>query len=208
VVHEGDGGNRATKWMRELELLRADYAEDPTNARTVMYLARGFHDLGIFVEAVHWYQLRLSMGGWDEELWDTRFRLGVTLLASGRTAEGCGQLWEAWGERPWRAEPLGALAEHYRNNGRWELVWQACELARRRCGALPLPDGATVPEHRDRLFVFTDVYEWRIAYEQSIAAWYVGEHQAGKELLDYVLARQDLPADMRTAAENNRRYYE
>jgi glycosyltransferase involved in cell wall biosynthesis len=208
VLHRGDGGNRPTKWLRELELLRADHAEQPENARTVMYLARGFDDLGLAAEAAHWYRKRLAMGGWDEELFLARWRLGATLIAVGDAAAGCGELWRSWGERPWRAEPLGTLAEHYRTTSQWRLAWEACELAHRRCGAQPLPDGVAPVEHGDRLFVHTDVCEWRIAYEQSIVAWYVDEREQGRKLLDYVIARPDLPADIRVAAENNRRYYE
>jgi hypothetical protein len=208
VRHHADGGNRGTKWMRELELLRADYADNPADPRTVLYLARGFDDLGLAAEAARWYRTRLSLGGWDEELWQARWRLGAMVLAFGETATGCGELWRSWGERPWRAEPLATLAEHYRKGEQWALVWEVCEIARRQCGVLPLLDGAHKPAHNDRLFVHTDVYAWRIAYEQSIAAWYVGEHETGRRLIEYLLARTDLPADIRASAEDNRRYYQ
>ena len=39
--------------------------------------------------------------------------------------------------RPWRAEPLVTLAEHYRLVGQWQLAWQACLLMFRHTGALP-----------------------------------------------------------------------
>jgi hypothetical protein len=207
VVHHGDGGNRPTKWLRELDLLRADFADNPDNPRTVLYLARGFEDMGLAAEAARWYRMRLALGGWEEEMWQARWRLGAMLLATADVAEGCGELWRAWGERPWRAEPLATLAEHYRVTKQWPLTWQACELARRECGALPTPERGSPVEQRDRLFVDITVYEWRVAYEQSIAAWYVGEREQGKVLLDYVLARNDLPAGIRKSAEDNLQYY-
>lgn len=59
-----------------------------------------------------WYRRRLELGGWDEELFYARFRRGACLLRAGQPDEACGALWRAWGERPWRAEPLAELAEH------------------------------------------------------------------------------------------------
>ncbi|HVY10300.1 MAG TPA: glycosyltransferase [Mycobacteriales bacterium] len=207
VHHMADGGMRATKWEREIELLEADFADDPTSARTAFYIARSYDDAKRYQEAIDWYTRRLALDGWDQEDWYAAWRLGVMLLAADEPDEGCGVLWSAWNRRPWRAEPLVTLAEHYRLTSQWMLSWEACDLAFRRCGALPNPAPVEVHGRGDRLFVHVDVYEWRIAYEQSIAAYYAGEQARGRELTDYLLARTDLPENIRASVEDNAKFY-
>ncbi|HVX22464.1 MAG TPA: glycosyltransferase [Acidimicrobiales bacterium] len=225
VVHHGDGGNRGTKLQRELGLLQADHRDDPANPRTVFYLARTYEDAGEPARAATWYRKRLDLAGWDEETWYARWRLGVCLLASGRTDEGCGVLWSAWGSRPWRAEPLWSLAEHYRLGAQWHLAFEACHLARRHCGVGAATGGGTAgggddaedsaaggpaPERYggDRLFVHTDVYDWRMAYEESICTYYVGDRERGGALVAELLGRGDLPPAIVASLEGNRRFYD
>ena len=113
---------------------------------------------------------------------------------------------ERLGARPWRAEPLWSLAEHYRLTAEWALSFEACDLARRHCGV-----GAPEPGNGfggDRLLVHLDVYQWRIAYEQSISAYYVGERDLGCSLVAELLARTDLPPGIVANLEENRRFYD
>jgi Glycosyl transferase family 2 len=204
VEHHADGGSRGDKFEREVTLLLEDWGERPDEPRTAFYLGRSYDDIGNSGQAMVWYRRRLAMGGWEEETFYTRLRLGACLVLAGHASEGCGELWRAWGERPWRAEPLVALAEHYRGQNLWELAWQASELAFKHAGAEP--DGhPTGPV--DALFVDASVLQWRVAYEASIAAWYVGEFERGRRLVSYLLGRADLPEDVRRAVEGNQRFY-
>lgn len=205
VEHHADGGNRSTKFSRELALLKADHRDDPADPRTLFYLARTYEDGGHHREAARWYRRRVGTAGWEEETWYALWRLGVCVLATGALDEGCGILWRAWNRRPWRAEPLWTLAEHHRLQGEWTLGFEAVELARRRCGVGQA--GATPAGGGDRLFVHLDVYEWRLAYEQSISAYYVGERDLGLRLVEQLLARADLPAVFRENLEQNLRFY-
>jgi hypothetical protein len=206
VVHHADGGNRSDKLDRERQLLEQDFAERPNHSRTVFYLARTHDDMSHAGQAAEFYRRRLQIGGWDEESWYARWRLGVCQLATGSDELGCGTLWHAWDERPWRAEPLSTLASHYRQQQMWRLCWEVCELANRYTGVRPVGKGPN-PESKDRLFIHTDAYTWRIAYEQSICAYYVGETSRGNSLCRYLLSRKDLPAAERESVTANQRFY-
>jgi hypothetical protein len=207
VEHHFDGGNRATKLDRELGLLLADDRESPNNSRTVFYLARTYEDMGEHARAATWYRKRTTLGDWEEECWYSLWRLGVCLVASGKTDEGCGVLLRSWGERPWRAEPLATLAEHFRTTRQWRLGFEMCELARRHCAIDANPPGDGFGG--DRLFVFTDIYEWRIDYEQSICAFYLPEaREFGSSLVDRLLARTDIPPVFYESVVNNRKVYD
>jgi glycosyltransferase involved in cell wall biosynthesis len=206
VEHHADGGNRATKFERELGLLRQDWDDQPGDPRTAFNLARTQEGLGRIDDAIHWYRQRLDLGGWAEESFFARLSLGSCLLRSGHADEGCGALWRAWGERPWRAEPLVALAGHYRDSGAWELAFEAASLAFDHCGARP--DGPPTGRAPDVLFVDRAATEWQAAYEASISAWYVGEHDRGRELNAYLLERADVAAEIRAAVEANLTFFE
>jgi glycosyltransferase involved in cell wall biosynthesis len=205
VEHHADGGNREAKFRRDIELLTKDWDERPGDERTAFYMARTFDDLGDDPQAIMWYRRRTEMGGWDEERFYSRYRLGVCLLRLGASDEGCGSLWRAWGERPWRAEPLVALAHHYRAANAWPLAWEACEVAFEHCGAKP--DVRRRSISTDSLFVDSEATEWAIAYEASIAAWYVGQCRRGKELVDYLLAGPVLPAAIKESVTRNANFY-
>jgi glycosyltransferase involved in cell wall biosynthesis len=208
VEHHADGGNRSDKAERELALLEADWADGYAPDRTAFYLARVLEDSGRIPEAVDWYRRRIGIGGWEEETWYASWRLGHCLLAAGSSAEGCGILWDTWAARPARAEPLWTLAEHYRLQGRWEASWQACSAAIRRCSVEPFRSVGGPPfGDGDRLFVHTDVYRWRMAYEASVAAWWVEERPLGRRCSDYLLEVEDLPAAIRENVQANRTFY-
>jgi hypothetical protein len=98
------------------------------------------------------------------------------------------------------------LAEHYRKTSQWRLCLEACRLARDHCaiGADPPGDGFG----GDRLFVHLDVYQWRIAYEESIASFYGGDYQGGIARIDELLARTDLPPNIAQSVADNRMFYE
>jgi glycosyltransferase involved in cell wall biosynthesis len=204
VRHFADGGSRGDKFERDIRLLEADLRDNPDDPRTVFYLARTHEDCGRLAEAAEWYRRRIGLGGWDEEIWYARWRLGVCLLNSGRRSEAIGILFDAWGERPWRAEPLWTLAEHYRVNGKWNQCWEIGNIARRHTAARP--DGSAGARSSDRLFVHSDVYEWRMAYERSIAAYYVGDHPTGRRLCEYLRTRR-LPPAVRESVDANMAYF-
>jgi glycosyltransferase involved in cell wall biosynthesis len=209
VEHHGDGGNRADKFARELGLLEADWDDQVDPARTAFYVARTYEDMGQLAPAATWYRRRIALGGWAEETWYARWRLGCCLLATGRAEEGCGVLWSAWSDRPWRAEPLCSLAEHYRLASQWEAAWQACAASFRRCHLEPWRSpGDPPPANGDTLFVHADVYEWRLAYETSIAAWYAGEHRRGRQACDYLVSHPSLPDELRSNVIANEAFYE
>lgn len=110
VTHHCDGSRRPDKLHDDLVLLTAAFAADPTDERTVFYLAQTHRDLANVQEAVSLYRLRTQMGGWDEEVFYARYQLGCLLAANVSFAQGAEELLKAWRERPSRIEPLRALA--------------------------------------------------------------------------------------------------
>jgi tetratricopeptide (TPR) repeat protein len=203
VVHHTDGGTRGEKFPRDLALLQQEWKDEP-NSRTAFYLGRTFQDLGQLAQAVEWYRRRIAMGGWDEEIFYSRYCLGVCLLDMNCPEEAAGHLWRAWGMKHWRAEPLVTLAQHYRITEQWRLAEEVMQLAFRWCRAQPSSEAAI----KEGLFIDSTAIEWRCAYEQSISSWYTGNRERGRMLMDYLLLRgDDIPEPFLSSVASNRAFY-
>lgn len=98
------------KLEEDVRALAEEHARNPLDARTVFYLAQSYHDLDRIPEAIHYYRLRSEMGGWGEEVYYARHRLGCLLCETVSYLEGAKWLLKAWEGRPSRAEALRALA--------------------------------------------------------------------------------------------------
>jgi glycosyltransferase involved in cell wall biosynthesis len=95
--------------QRDLDKILPLLDENPLDARSVFNLAKTLDGLGRKEEAKEAFRTRVEMEGWDEEKWYARYRLG-RLTAVDDFDAGAQLLLDAWRERPWRIEPLRALA--------------------------------------------------------------------------------------------------
>ncbi|MEE6180045.1 glycosyltransferase, partial [Mycobacterium sp. 050134] len=154
------------KYARDRDLLLAEVERNPEDSRSVFYLAQSYFDLGDFVNARKWYERRVEMGGWDEEIYYSMLRL----------AESMAQLdwpWlvvqdaylKAWEFRPTRAEALHDIARRYREDQRY----LPGHLFAQRAAQIPFPE-------QDLLFVGAEVYAWRAIDEQAVCAFWIGKH--------------------------------
>lgn len=109
IVHGGPGAS-VEKLERDRELLTEAFRENPGDTRTVFYLARTHDDLDEWKPAITFYRLRARMGGWQEEVYYSRYRLGCLLCKHVSFAQGADELMGAWRDRPGRIEALRALA--------------------------------------------------------------------------------------------------
>lgn len=103
VRHHHDGASRPEKFQRDRELLEAEHAADPMNARVVFYLASTYRDLGETEKAITMFDLRAAMNGWEEERWYASFQ-------AAKLRGDVGALLAAYDRRPHRHEPLAAAA--------------------------------------------------------------------------------------------------
>lgn len=194
----GDGGSKSNKLTRDVRLLRSGLQQEPTNSRHVFYLAQTYFDGGNLAEAAQWYARRWAMGGWSEERWFARYRWGQCLLRLGQGERGAGVLLEAFDERPTRAEPLWALAQHYRMHGKNH----AAMLLALKALSIPFPKD-------DVLFVERRVYDWQLWEEIMICAFYVGDgyRDLGFSACERLLLRRGHDAEFYNYVASNEVFY-
>ena len=134
-------------------------------------------------EAIELYRRRVELGGWDEEVFYAAYQAGV-LTARVDPEAAVPLLTDAYELRPSRAEPLRELARLSRLSRRYEAAY----LYAKRGVELEVP--------ADILFVHRDAYEWGMAFELAIAAYWTGRHDEALEVLERLLDDGRLPGDI------------
>ncbi len=182
------------KYVRDRDLLLAELERNPDDARSAFYLAQSYFCLGDLVNARKWYARRVEMGGWEEEVGYSMYKMAMSM-------EQLDEPWpdvqdaylRAWAFRPVRAEPLHAIARRHRAEQRYRLGY----LFAKNAAEIPFPE-------RESLFVRPDIYAWRIIDEQAVCASWINKHAEAFALCRRLLARPDLPDDDRQRIAHNR----
>jgi glycosyltransferase involved in cell wall biosynthesis len=176
------GANRPNKSVRDIELLKMGLKAEPDNVRYVFYLANSYYDLGLFADAMEWYRKRAEMGGWNEEVFYSSYRIGLCLQAVGDEAGMITKLLETYENFPHRVETLHTLAVHYQRKAKYRLTYM---LAQAGCN-IPMPSAGLFVEHQ--------VYEWRITDVLAVAMYWTGLYDEGaalnRQLVDIVPEEQ------------------
>ena len=77
------------KFARDRDMLLAEVERNPEDARSVFYLAQSYFDLDDFVNARKWYERRVEMGGWDEEVYYSMVQLAESMAKLDCAVAGC-----------------------------------------------------------------------------------------------------------------------
>lgn len=197
-LHHGDSGSeRATgrpRAVRDLELLAAAVKEDPFDRRSVFYLAQTHDDLGHQEQALGWFERRADLGGWEEEVFWSRYRIGVLTAILDDWPGAMAALVDAWESRPARLEPL------------YELCWRLRERGQHRTALAFARAGLDVPPPQDQLFLHRWIHEYGMLIEFSIAAYWAGDAREALAATERLLAMEALPEAHRTHALANRAF--
>lgn len=170
-----EGGRKSVKrFERDKELLLKSYNDDPNNSRTTFYLAQTYHSLNDLINAYKYYEIRSKQPGWDEENYETFYRLGNITADLCKTnnnfnwAMAFDYYTTAYKMRPHRAEPLIKIAEHY-----WPTNIPLCFIFAKRAMDFPYPEN-------ELLFVDKWIYDYYRYALVSMSAWWVGEYDLGE----------------------------
>lgn len=110
LIDHGGGGHRPGKIERDAELLAAQVGKEPGDRRSWFYLAQSYRDLDQVEKSIAAYKIRATMGGWQEEVYQSLYQAGMLLCEHINYYEGAKLLIAAAEMKPNRAEALRALA--------------------------------------------------------------------------------------------------
>jgi len=161
LTHFADGGMRADKFQRDIRLLTAALEEEPLNPRNLFYLAQSHIYLDQFEPAIHFYQQRIALAGWEEERWYAMLQLARARQLSNHPWEVVLEDFKAAFEaRPWRLEPLYEIVRHYREVADYEAGYAYAAIA-----------GHSAPYPNDLLFIEKTVHELLFPLEYGVCAY-------------------------------------
>ena len=171
----GDGGAKSDKFERDVRLLKQGIIDEPNNGRYYFYLGNSYHDAGKYQEAIPAYQKRIELGGWQEEVWYSYFRLGLCYKHLGNFGEALKYWLEGYDFYPERLEALYEIIKHYRFASKHKLCMMFYKTAK---------DILQKNANRDHyLFLHNNVYTHKIDVEYTIFAAYLGVKNIDNEIV-------------------------
>jgi tetratricopeptide (TPR) repeat protein len=198
LVEENDGARSQNphKYADDAVLLERALAtndEPDLTPRYLFYLAQSYRDAGDNERALATYEKRANLAdGWIEERAVAWMQCGHLRRAAGLPLQ---DVLEAFGQAfdlvPQRAEPLYHSARVCRESGRMASAYPYATV------------GASLSRPVASLFLEEEVYDWRMLYELSIAADWVGRIEQGLRVSLQLLANPRLPGPERLAVERN-----
>lgn len=192
----GDGGCKTDKFDRDIKLLTTGLEQEPDNVRYMFYLANSYYCKCMYNEAIDMYQKRIKKGGWKQEVWYSNYRIGLCYMALKRAADAIYFWMEAYNICPERIENLYAIVKYYREIGHNLVAMQYYNIA-----------GESFERKDDNfLFLENDVYTYKLDYEYSIIAFYVGIANID-DTITYLLNTSQCPYNIITSVLANLQYY-
>lgn len=196
IVCGNDGHRRKTegraKYDRIAKILEEEYKKDPTDTRTVFYLAQSYRDGGHIEKAIKFYRMRSGMGGFAEEVWYSLYQVAFLTEKLNIGLEITREAYlQAYENRPSRAETLWRLAALHRVNGLNHLgrIYALAAVNTKR------PD--------DVLFVDEWVYTWRCYDELCVNSQKIGLLEDARAAALKILNRPEVIHRNRIRAEEN-----
>lgn len=186
------------RYMRDKELLQNSYTQDPTNERTVFYLAQTYACLQDTVNAYKYYSIRSNMNGFPEETFESMYKCGKIIEQVVRNNPKSELKWSValvWYMNAFstfhRIEPLIQMGIYYKDQHQYELAYMYIHLA---C-TLEIPSDS-------KLFVNQEYYTYERWHQMGIIAYYVGQYEEGRIACQSAIKNKNRDID-----HSNLKYY-
>ncbi len=195
----GDGGSKANKYHRDIELLKKGLETTHNNPRYLFYLANSYRDSKQYDLAIETYKKRIDVGGWIQETWHSYYSIGNCYMYLKQPANAVYYWLEAYHHMPRRIENLYKIVNHYRCEGKNDLAMIFYEIA----------DKVRLQKnYTDALFLETDVYEYKLDYEFSIIGYYCNQTNDSMILSSMkILNNANVAEDLQKSVLKNYKFY-
>lgn len=186
------------KYSRDAATLEDAIKDDPENARYQFYLAQSYFDSQQWDKAKEAYRKRVEMGGWNEEVFYSQFRVGMCCgILKDPFETIINEMLMAYNLRPIRAEPLVEISRMYRMSDKPAAAYPFAKVA----AELPYPA-------EDILFISEDVYRYIALDELGAVAFYAGKAPEGYEACQKLLKESRVPEEHLKRVTDNLAQYE
>ncbi len=189
---EGNRSKDPQKFQKDAKLLETALKTEPNNTRYVFYLAQSYRDAGDLENALKNYERRITMKGWDQEVFWSMLQVALLKEALGKDSkEVIDSYKQAYAYRPTRVEPLYYLAVYQRKLNNYEESYKAaCQ-------------GLALKESDDILFLSEWITDYGLLLEYSIAAYWTGHYLESLIASKLILSNPSLPDNVIDCVEKN-----
>ncbi len=192
IHYDGARSQNPNKYKEDAKLLESAIKNEPNNSRYMFYLAKSYDDANMPEEALQYYQKRVDMGGFREEIFWSLVRIAKLQQALGEDSEVFIASYEkAFACHPCRIEPLYFLTEYYLLSKNYEMAYETAKRA------------LAVPPHHDISMVEQWMYDYGLLFQFSDCAYHVGNLDEAIETCQQVLKIKHIPLFLREAISNN-----
>ena len=185
-MNEGSQSKNPQKYEQYIALLEKDFIRDPSNTRTVFYLAETYFCAEKYTEALDFYEKRAHLGGSREEVFWALYRIAkLGQLLGWENDRLIEHYTRAFNYRSSRAEPLSDLVPIYLEKRDFIAAYRIAKHA----SGLPLS--------QDALFVNRSIYEWGALYQYAVCANAIGMQSEFQAIAQKLLTIPSLPASIK-----------
>lgn len=164
-----DDDKTGKRFSRDKILLLKDHKKDPSDPRTLFYLAQTCSCLQDNSDAFYYYKLRSHLEGFQEEKFHSYLRCGdLSQALKHDWHDSMGWYMKAL-EHSDRVEPLLKIADYYKNIKKWSISFTFLQMA---C-MLQYP-------HHCILFVDKHSYDYTRWHYMGIVAFYIKQYEIGR----------------------------
>lgn len=171
-----------TKYLNDARVLEQALQQETDaglTARYLFYIAQSYRDAGRHELAISWYKKRIEAGDWPEEVWRSKYEIGLLCESLGDCPLAKQYYLDAFEYRPTRAESLYSLG-------------RMCNTRQDFFQAFLFLDKAfNIPYPKDLLFVSKYVYDYEIAFQLSISAYWTGDYRFSVKLCEKLVSMKD-----------------
>jgi hypothetical protein len=177
INHRCAGDYRKIKFENDLKLLLEGIKQEPNNSRYAFYLAQTYNGLGNYEKAIEWANKRISLGGWQEEIFYSYYTIIHSKIRLERPFEEIlDDMFKSYFYHPQSAESLYEVLRYCRVKKLYSIGYYIGKIAQQ----IKLPT-------TEKLFVRKSIYQYQILDELSVCAYHIGRFEESFALCTYIL---------------------
>ena len=187
---DGKRSKDPQKFLKDAEILERALQNDPKNCRNMFYLAFSYDVGRRYSAALRYYQKRVFMGGFEEEVFYSLYRIAWLQEQLGKDFETVVDSYsKAFLARPSRAEPLFCLANFYIQKNKPLLAYFVSKFAQ----SIPMPG--------DHVLVDYPIYAYRLLEQLADSSFLVGHYEETLSAYRKLIEKPELPCEDRVKIE-------
>lgn len=184
-ICDGARSKDPEKALKDVKILLDGIEKEPNNARYMFYLAQSYVTARDFANGIKYYNKRIEMGGWEEEVFWSMLQVAHLQSVLGYGPQEVEETFiRALKYRPSRPEPYFYLVHMARLDGKYQ---KGYELGK---SALKLP------KNKDILFLEAKTYD-ALKLEFAICAWWLEKYKESLAVCNALLKNPNLPEDLK-----------